>query len=49
MGRRGVQSKDDALFNIWLDQRLRDAFEDISNEPAPSGLITLIEQHRRES
>jgi len=41
------RSEDDALFDIWLERRLRDAFEGALREPIPPELVALIENHRR--
>ena len=43
----GNRASDDRLFDLWLEQRLRAAFEDVSREPIPPELIALIESHRR--
>jgi len=43
------RSDDIALFDLWLERSLREAFEEVSREPIPPELIALIESHRRKS
>lgn len=43
----GNRSEGDAPFDLWLEQRLREAFADVPREPIPPELVALIETHRR--
>jgi len=46
---QGKPPDEDALFDLWLERRLREEFKEVFREPVPPQLVALIQSRRLNS